>query len=251
MHKWCETMRRLALSTYPQEEDLVGHLIVAFTVAFLPDLDDLLTLTFHNSHHGAQRILRTLYERTFTLKYIFENSSEAKRFMDYDALDWEQILAGIHTITGLALQEPGRTRLAEAAAKARIEYKQEKCSACKKPKYLGWSSLNSKDMADRVDLGHMRLHAFDMPSKLIHPSYWGLRNLISKSSPMVNTLNCAHELIVQMVLIHRRHFAQSGFTPLMGAAIIDFLGVWVFSQTSFGGILTRGQIRDRGIRIYY
>jgi Family of unknown function (DUF5677) len=237
VHKWLEIIRRLVIKTALQDEDLIGHSIVGFIAASLSDVNDLMAHTCNDSHHGAQKILRTVFERIVTLKYISENTGEAKRFMDYDAIDSEQVITGIHAITGLELQGPERTRLLEAAARARKDYKQEKCPSCKKPKYLGWSSLNSKDMTNRVELGHMHLHAFLLPSKLIHPTYWGLREVASKSSPMINTLNCTHELMVQAILIHRRHFTGRLCTPLMAEAIRDFLSIWVYSGTSFGGIL--------------
>jgi len=251
MSKWFRSLASLAANTYPKEDDLVGELILAFMSASLSDLNDLMILTYRNSHHGGQKILRTLFERIVALEYISEHPEDAKRFMDYDAIDWEQVLMGIHAITGINLEEPARTNLAKAAQKARQEYKQEKCPSCKKPKYLGWTSLNSKDMAVRADLDHMHLHAFLIPSKLIHPTFWGMRDAVSKSSPMVNTLCCTHELIVQMVLIHRRHFAARAITPLMNAAVRDFLSIWTYSETSFGGVLTRGQTRDGGRQIFY
>jgi hypothetical protein len=232
-------MGRLVINSHPSENDLVGNLIVPFMSVSMLDINDLMTLTHHDSHRNAQKILRTIFERVVTLKYIAENPNEAKRFMDYDAIDTQQVLNGIKEITGLSLNEPARTNLSKAAEEAKRAYKQEKCQTCGKPKYLGWSSLNSKDMADRVNLGHMHLHAFLMPSKLIHPSYWGLRETVSKSSPMYNTMNCVHELMVQLVLIHRRHFVRpTRVTPLMDAVVRDFLRVWVYSQTSFGGLLT-------------
>ena len=253
IHKWLETMRMLVVRTESEfkEDDLVGGLIVAFMSTSLSDLRDLMTLTHRNSHYGAQKILRTLFERTVTLKYISEHPDEAQRFLDYDAIDWELVLTGIQKTVGLGLSEPSRSNLAAAAQKARLEYKQEKCSACKKPRYLGWSSLNSKDMADRVNLGHLYLHAFLIPSKLIHPTYWGLRAAVSESSPMLNTLKCTHELMLQMTLIHMRHFVPTSVTPLVADAIGDFLSIWVFSETSFGGLLTRGELLDGRLQIYY
>jgi hypothetical protein len=84
----------------------------------------------------------------------------------------------------------------------------------------------------------MHLYAFLMPSKLIHPTYWGIRDSFSQNPPLYNTMNYLHELVVQLVLIHRRHFAKDyAPTPMMYAAARDFLRIWVFAETSFGGLL--------------
>jgi hypothetical protein len=77
-----------------------------------------------------------------------------------------------------------------------------------------------------------------MPSKLIHPTAWGLREVNSLQPPLYNNLNCLHELIVQLVLIHRRQFVDGKkLTPMMCSAMADFLSVWICAQTSFGGML--------------
>ena len=61
-------------------------MIVNFINACLPDINDFMTLTHSDSHHGAQKILRSLYERTVTLKYIAANPSEAEKFVNFDAM---------------------------------------------------------------------------------------------------------------------------------------------------------------------
>lgn len=169
IHTWLQITALLVIKTQPQDGDLVGHLTVLFLDRSLPDLNDLMTLTHHNPHHGAQRILRVLFERTVTLKYIAENPCEAERLIGYDPFDQEHVIKAIETNIGIGLEEPSRTNLANAAAKVRKEYKQEICPVCKKLKPLSWSSVNSKDMADRVDLGHLYLHAFLIPFEA-HPS---------------------------------------------------------------------------------
>jgi len=178
------------------------------------------------------------------LKFIAENPAEADRFMGYDAIDWAHVLEGIKDTIGETIQEPGLSRMQSAAAKARQEYKGEPCPACGLRKQTSWTKLSVKDMAARTGLGHMHLHAFLMPSKLIHPTFWGTREAVSNSPPMYNTLNCVHELIVQLILLHRRHFVRGRrITPMMNAVVKDFLSVWVFAQTSFDGIL-RGSTKN-------
>jgi hypothetical protein len=62
---------------------------------------------------------------------------------------------------------------------------------------------------------------------------------------MYNTLNCFHELLIELILIHRRYFASKyRVTPLGVAAIRDFLKVWTISQTSFDGLLTMRHGQD-------
>jgi hypothetical protein len=251
IHKWLNVMARLVVHTHLKEGDVLGELIVAFMTVSYMDIDDLMSLSHRDSHHGAQYFLRSLFERTVTLKYISQNPEQAEIFRDFDAVDWDQVLQGINVLTGTSLDEPALGNLAAHAKEARKKYKQAPCTQCGLRKQTSWTTLSSKDMAGKVGMGHMHLHSFLIPSKLIHPTFWGTMSRFDGNSPMYNTLNCAHQLLVETILVHRRHFiGAKDVTPMMVATIREFLRFWVFAETSFDGVLTRGQERD-GHRIYY
>ena len=94
MHRWIQTMKRLVLASPVQDDDLIGQLITSFMTASAFDLNDLMTLTHVNSHSGAQNFLRSLFQRTVTLKYLVANPGEAQSFVGFNAIDWEQVLKG-------------------------------------------------------------------------------------------------------------------------------------------------------------
>jgi hypothetical protein len=254
------TVARLVIKTTPRDGDDMGQLIVACLGASLPDIDDVMTLSHKNSHHSAGKILRGFFERVVSIKYLSENPSEVQRFLDFAAIDTEDVIRAIEQTVGISMEEPSRSNLANAATAARKLYKQDKCSQCKKPRYIGWTGMNTKDMADRVGLGHMYLHAFLLTSKVLHTTLWGMRNIVSRSAPIINNLNCLHELIIHLIILHRRHFMTDfhgqqlqkiQVTPLMTAALREFLRTWTYSTTSFDGIFTRGSVDSKGQRIYY
>lgn len=250
--RWMILLRNLAIHTPANEQDFVGHLIMTNMVMSLSDVDDIMSMSHRDSHIGAHKLLRSLYERIVTLKYISENPDQAEVFMEFDSIDTEKIMAAIKAKTGMEMQENSRKNLAKVATEARKKYKQNPCPVCGEKKPFSWTPLNSKDMADRVGLGHMYFYAFLVPSKLIHPTYWSVREA-SGSSALFNTLNVMHELIVQLVLIHRRHFANAfGVTPMMNKAINDFLATWTICEGSFNGLLTRSYTSPNGGEsVYY
>jgi hypothetical protein len=251
IHKWLDVIVRLIAHTKVRDNDELGDLIIGFMLSSHIDINDLMTLTHTDSHHGAQYFLRALFERTVTLKYLSQNPGRVGTFKEYDAVDWDQILKGIQDLTGMTVGDPARANIARKANEARVRNKQERCPVCKNQRPTAWTTLNTKDMADRVGMGHLYLNSYLMPSKLMHPTLWGTRDRIRPESPMYNTLNGLHYLIIETILVHRRHFIGKQFvTPIMGNAVLDFLRVWVFSDTSFDGVLARGEKRD-GKQIYY
>jgi hypothetical protein len=239
INRWMKIMARLIVHTKIQDSDELGNLIVGFMTSSYMDVDDLMTLTHKNSHHGAQYFLRALFERTVAMKYLSQNPEHVSAFNEYDAVDWDQILKGIHGLTGMTIGDAAQANLTKAATAARAKNKRS------------WTTFNIKEMAEKVGMGHLYFSCYTMPSKLLHPTVWGTYERVKPDNPMYNTLNCLHHLIVETIMIHRRHFRGKQFvTPIMGRAVVDFLSVWVFSDTSFDGVLTKGQERN-GKRIYY
>jgi hypothetical protein len=89
-HRAFQMIPKLVLDTTPPEGDTAGLVIIQLMMASMPDLNDILTLSSHDGHWGALKLLRSLFERTVTLKYIAQNPTEAEAFRDFDALDWSR-----------------------------------------------------------------------------------------------------------------------------------------------------------------
>ncbi len=251
IHKWLQVMGRLVLRTRVRDDDELGDLIVGCMFASHRDINDLMTLSHADSHHGAQYCLRALFERIVTLKYLCQKPEYLQDFKAYDAVDWDQIISGIYENVGISMEPEARENLSKRAAELRKKNKQEKCQVCKNQRPPSWTRVDTRQMAKQVGLEHLYLMGFTIPSKLMHPTLWGTRDRLTHNTPLYNTLHCMHHLLIEILMMHRRHFIGKQYvTPIMGNAILDFLGVYVYSQTSFDGVLQRGQERN-GQRIYY
>jgi hypothetical protein len=220
-------------------------------VATVQDVDDFMTLAHRGSRHGPEYVLRVIFDRTVTLKYIAINPDQAEAFLDYDAIDWDQLMNAIQSVSGLSMNPVARARLDAKAKEARARFKGEPCSECGQRKQTSWTPHSVKVLAEKVSLNHLHTISFLMPSKMMHPTLLGLKNRLSEASGLYNALNSMHYLLVETVLIHRRHqFGQQNVTPMMREAVRDFLRVWVFSETDFGGLLIGGSERDHGWAYY-
>jgi len=119
---------RLIIQTHLQDGDELGGLIIGFMTSTHIDANDLMTLSYHDSHYGSQYFLRAVFERIVTLKYLLRNPYKVEDFLNYDAVDWEQILKGVHHLTGMSVGEPASSNISSRAKEARKKNKQEKCS---------------------------------------------------------------------------------------------------------------------------
>ena len=74
----------------------------------------------------------------------------------------------------------------------------------------------------------------------------------NRPAALYNTLNAMHELLVYLVLMHRRHFAtRFVVAPMMNSAINDFPSTWTISIGSFDGLLTKSAPGSRGRAVFY
>jgi hypothetical protein len=238
MWKWIRLSENLVKASPTQEGDDLGFLICGFMMASLADLDDILTLAHSKSRSGSAKILRSIYERTVTMKYLAANPSAVPNFIGYQSIDWQQVIDLCGAKTGHGLNEPARSNLANASKEARREYRNEVCSECGMRKQTDWTPKSVKERAELTGLAHMHFFGFVYPSKMMHTTFYGTVEFMKKGPPTYNILNTAHELMVHNILIHRRHFAKvSAPTPMMWAAVMDFRGTWIFAETSFDGML--------------
>ncbi len=217
-------------------DDTTGAVIIELMQCSVMDFDDILLLSSHNRHWGALKLLRGLYERTVTMKYLASNPEKTEDFLASDAIDWDVVLKGIEKVSGLRAKEGTVTKVGEAAAKARKRLRQEKCPECGLRKQTSWTPMSSLQLAEKTGLSHLHFFGFVLPSKHIHPTYFGAREVTdAKAAPIQNTLKTAHEVMLETVILHQRHFTGDPLTLGVVQEVVQrFFRIWVFSESDFG-----------------
>lgn len=229
------------LKTEPLESDVTGALLWRFIFASVLDCNDILTLVSSGGYWGALKLLRSLFERTVTAKYLLLNPSESETFYEFDAIDYKNAMDAIETEAGLKMQPQSRANLDEVAKKARSRFKLEPCISCGKGgRMSSWTPRSVKELSEKTELHYMYFTAWVLPTKLIHPTFYGLEQTIISKPPIYDTLCNVHSLLVELILIHQRHFMSKLHpTQLMLESVERFLSVWTISRTNFGLPLQR------------
>jgi Family of unknown function (DUF5677) len=230
-HNAFQLLRGRVLDT-TRFSDEAGLVIPQLILASLPDFDDIMILSSHNAHWGALKLLRCAFERTITLKYIAQNPNQAKAFIGFDALDWQRITSGIVNTFGLRMSERGQESLNRTALEARKTFRQEPCEKCGLRKQTAWTPHSVKDLAKRVEMDYMFFEAYEMPSKFIHPTYFGTQSIV-RSPPMYNTLKLTHATLLEAILAHER-YSRGEVSEQVVQVVEDFFLVWKFANTHFG-----------------
>ena len=217
-------------------DDSSGGLLWRCLFASFIDCDDILTLSSHNGHWGALKLLRSLYERTVTAKYIQQNPEKADDFFDFDALDYKAAMDAIAIESGLQMQAESRRNLDEAAKRAQSKYKLTPCPACNEPKRkFSWTQKSLKELAEITKVEHFYFTAWIYPTKLSHPTFYGLEQVILSKAPVYQTLNAVHALLIENLVTFWKHFGDNSEIPdYVSNSVEGFLKIWTFSVTDFG-----------------
>ncbi len=216
-------------------DDSCGGLLWRCLFASVIDCNDILNLSSHNGHWGALKLLRSLYERTVTAKYIKQNPEKADDFFDFDALDYKAAMDAIAVETGLHMRTDSRQNLEAAAKRAQSKYKLVPCPACKEPKRkFSWTEKSLRELAESTKLEYLYFTAWIYPTKLAHPTFYGLENVILSKAPIYNTLNAVHALLIENLVTFWKHFGQGAEVPdYVSSSVEGFLKTWTFSKTDF------------------
>ncbi len=220
-HKLFRLIAELVLDSAPADGDIAGAVILELMSASLPDFDDILLLCSYDRHWGALKLLRCLFERTVTLKYFAQNPAEVEAFLAFDAKDWDALLSGIEKRYGIRAEVKTRRHFQHAASHVRGRF---------------WTPRSSVELAEKTGLAHMHFDGFVLPSKFIHPTCFGARQVSRDSpAPMLNILKTTHTLTLETALVHQQYFKGDPLAaPTVAEAVQDFLRVWKFAETDFG-----------------
>jgi len=75
----------------------------------------------------------------------------------------------------------------------REKFWQEPCAVCGMRKQTNRTPRSSQELAKEVRLEHLYFEAFLVPSKLIHPTYFGTRQVSKEGpTPLPNILKATH-----------------------------------------------------------
>src|ERR1700712_5380775 len=83
-----------------QLDSIANRVVSELTWTAMQEADDILLLCSQDRPWGGLRLLRGLFERTTTLKYLVQNPEQIQAFVEYDAADRKAILDGTEKTIG-------------------------------------------------------------------------------------------------------------------------------------------------------
>lgn len=210
------------------ENSPADRVILGLLVGALSDFNDIMILCCSDRPLGAMKLLRGLYERVTTAKYLTLHPEAAEAFEEFDAIDSKQVFDEVEKAYGFSLSDNAARRLNEAYENAKAKFTFGKCPSCKERKRKFWTNVPMPDMAKAVVLDHMYLDCYLVPTKLLHTTLFGsnYHNVIQNHG-LYNAIKSTHFLLMEAVLTFHKHFIKTEALPPETASICkDWRRVW-------------------------
>ncbi len=216
------------------------------------DFGELLILSVNGYGIGALKILRGMYERIVTAAYIAKNPSEARVFVEDDAIKkwklWREYVTVMPKLKTRYAEEQVR-ELEERCNRIRAKRKEDICAKCGQPKTQeAWTRVTMPEMAKRAHSGLSDIYGscYLEPTFHLHPTAYGLGTRLRQTEEGGYTFNATtemeahravvlgHNLILRLLGLQNEYFAL-GLEAEIQERIDTFSKVWDRDVEAGGG----------------
>jgi hypothetical protein len=217
--KWC--IERAFLRDIQAESD-ADPLIFYLGRRCFDDFMEIMELAANGHGFGATTLLRSMYERAVTARYVHLNPDEAALFREYYWVQLDKLLRAVVSVLGEdRLPADKLQEAAEESAKVRDDYLVHHCDHCAKTRVNHtWSKLSFVEMAKRTgSLGDLLIHAYYVPLEQSHSTLRSATNrlhldddgeLAFEDEPARSiaddAFKTAHLVLLHMLALQREHF---------------------------------------------
>jgi len=142
--------------TAPLEEP-IDKFILMFGRLCIEDFSEILLCCGNGYGHAAQKLLRGLYERAVTLRYLHEHPKEIENFLDYYHVGQRKLKIACENTMGADTFSPEQAaEIENEFARVKEKYMVTDCEKCgtKRPNHT-WTKLNFVAMANKTSFGKL------------------------------------------------------------------------------------------------
>jgi hypothetical protein len=147
----------------------------------LKEFEEILLLVGNGYGSGAQKLLRSYYERVVTFGYLAQHPEKIPQFIAYSDIHWFKLLKEArltHSETNLS---PEREREIEAkAAAVKAQFTVPDCETCKTERFqISWTKAPLETQARQLDelLRKLYFNAYLKTTFYLHTTYFALETL--------------------------------------------------------------------------
>ena len=220
------------------DEHQVDSLIFTSGHIATDDFMEILLLCGNAEWFAAQKLLRSMFERVVTLKYLHMHPDEAEHYLNYHWITHHKLINSVETTFKAGLVDPA------VAAETKKNYEQFKdqykitlCKDCGTMRPgISWTPKDLLTMTRKVGMSDLVVPCYYLPLQQAHPTVSGMiQRLTVKDGVLVprerleplesdRTLCAAHTLALRVLEVEVEHFKLS--PEPAEQAVKDFQDIW-------------------------
>jgi len=231
----------LAFNRDAQFSESIDRFVMMYGGVCFQDFMEILLCCGNGNGHAAEKLLRGLYERAVTLRYLHEHPIEFDDFFDFFYVGQRKLMIACNNTMG------GEVFSRETADEIEKNYQNVKerfmvtdCEKCgtKRPNHT-WSKLDFVSMASKTALGKLIVPAYFMPLRQAHAT---VGSMLSRMAPgnndgilfvdepqrkvADNAMRVSHNVFLDVLRVQDEHFALPGLKEQNDICLQDFMDMW-------------------------
>lgn len=231
----------LAFTRDAQLSEPIDKFVLMFGRVCVEDFFEILLCCGNGNGQAAQKLLRGIYERAVTLRYLREHPEEIEDFLDFYHVSQRKLMIACQNTMG------AETFSAEMASDIEKEYAQvrdkfmvtdcEKCGT--KRLNHTWNKLDFVSMANKTALGELIVPGYLIPLRQAHAT---VASMVSRMATGPNesisfrdtaqrkeadqALRVGHNILLDVLRVQDEQFAVPGLKEENEARLQDFVDIW-------------------------
>jgi hypothetical protein len=222
-------------------EEPIDKFIFMFGRLCVEDLYEIVMCCGNAYGYAGQKLLRGLYERAVTLRYLHEHPEEIEDFLDYHHVSQRKLKIACEETMGadtLAPEQAAEIESEFAAVKKRFMVCVcEKCGT--KRLNHTWSKLDFVAMAKKTCLGKLFAIGYVIPLRHAHATVASMISRMELTDEGATTfkweaqrkeadaaLRAAHNVFLDILRVQEERFGVPGLKEQNEVCLQDFVDIW-------------------------
>lgn len=211
------------------------------------DFMEILLLSGNGYGIGAEKILRGMYERAVTARYLHKHPDETERFLDFHWIQQSKLAKAVQSTLGAETLPPEIVRNVEYNyARVKSDFIVEVCHSCgRKDVNYTWSRMDLVSMAAEGSLKDLVVPAYYLPLREAHSTTGSILSRMNSETldrlefhegaqrdRADQALITAHNLLLNILDLQHEHFHLEQLDVPRERCFQDFIEIWDRKRSS-------------------
>jgi hypothetical protein len=231
----------IAFNRNAQLSEPIDKFILMFGRVCVEDFSEILLCCGNGNGYAAQKLLRGLYERIVTLRYLREHPEEIEDFLDFYHVSQRKLkIACENTMGEGTFSHEQATEIEKSYQEVKDKFMVTDCEKCgtKRPNHT-WSKLDFVAMANKTSLGKLIVPGYFIPLRQAHATVASMVSRVAAGEndgiAFVGTaqreeadkaLRISHNIFLDVFRVEDEHFGIPGLKEQNDICLQDFIDIW-------------------------